>query len=449
MGKKVLGWLKSNVIIVAAIAVAVIAIGVSLFFSMRWNSKIKTGVTAEVQQAVGRLNGMTVTYELPQVQPGVEKWSAKQPPNDTATKTVAEMLQRIAAESEQIRDLALERNRKPDLLVEGLFPAPANESARVRLLTEMIQKHPAAHERLLRDVGAGMPPTRETVMDQLTRAREREVRDRVSRRADQNLTPEEQQEISQILSRVRTEIYGRAAAPLAFYADPSIFRSVTPWPETAGLPTLETAWDWQHGYWIHQDLMAAFVKANTTPGGAKIPVSQAPLKRVISIELQPAPFLGGGGPSTPGSGGDAGDAGADMGAAPPGDPAADIPKDFKRSFSGRPSASAIYDVREAEVVVLADSNRLAAVIHAINATNFMTVTDLDVVAVNPVPDLQAGFAYGNDYIVQARMRIETVWLRSWMKPWMPEKVRQFLGIPPDEPEAPAEGEDPDAAEPQG
>jgi len=445
MGNKVLGWLKSNVVIVAAMAVAIIAIGVSLFFSMRWNSKIKTGVTAEVQQAVGRLNGMSVTYELPQVQPGVQKWSAKQPPNDTATKTVGEMLQRIAAESEQIRDLALQRNRKADLLVENLFPAPANESARVRLLTEMIQKHPAAHERLLRDVGAGMPPTREAVMDQITRAREREVRDRVSRRADQNLTPEEQQEITQILSRVRTEIYGRAAAPLAFYADPSVFRSVTPWPETAGLPTLETAWDWQHGYWIHQDLMAAFVKANTTQGGAKIPISQAPLKRVISIELQPAPFLGGSGPRTPGSPEDAG-----AGAPPPGDPAADIAKDFTRSFSGRPATSAIYDTREADVVLLADANRLVDVIRAINATNFMTVTNLDVVAVNPIPDLQAGFAYGNDYIVQARMRIETVWLRSWMKPWMPEKVRQFLGIPPDEPAAPAEGESPEATDdPQG
>lgn len=445
MGNKVLAWLKSNVVIVAAMAVAIIAIGVSLFFSTRWNSKIKTGVTAEVQQAVGRLNGMNVTYELPQVQPGEQKWSAKQPPNDTATKTVGEMLRRIAAESEQVRDLAQQRNRKTDLLVEGLFPAPANESARVRLLTEMIQKRPAAHERLLRDVGAGMPPTREAVMDQLLRAREREVRDRVSRRADQNLTPEEQQEITQILSRVRTEIYGRAAAPLAFYADASIFRSVTPWPETAGLPTLETAWDWQHGYWIHQDLMAAFVKANTAPGGARIPVSQAPIKRVVSIELQPAPFLGGTGLRSPGS---SDDPGAGMGA-PPGDPAADIPKDFTRSFSGRPVASAIYDVRETDVILIADANRLVDVIHAINATNFMTVTELDAVAVNPIPDLQAGFAYGNDYIVQARIRVETVWLRSWMKPWMPEMVRKFLGIPPDEPAAPAEGDDADPADMQG
>lgn len=437
MGNKVLAWLKSNVVIVAVMALAVIAIGVSLFFSSRWNSKIKSGVTAEVQQAVGRLNGMSVNYELPQVQPGVEKWSAKQPPNEVATLAVAEKLERIAAESEQVRDLALQRNRKDDLLVQGLFPAPANESARVRLLTEMIRVRPEAHERLLRDVGVGMPPARESVLDQLMRAREREVRDRVARRTDQTLSPEEEAEVTHALSRTRAEIYGRAAASLVFYGDASVFRSVTPWSEAAGLPSLETAWDWQHGYWIHQDILAALTKANATPTGARMPVSQAPLKRLLSIDLQAAPYLGGPSAGRPGE-----DASTGGGAAPPGDASAEIPKDFSRSFSGRPVSSAIYDVREARIAVVADGNRLPAVINAINATNFMTVVDLDVTAIDPARDLQAGFAYGNDYIVQATMRIETVWLRSWMKPLMPEKVRQFLGIPPDAP-APAE-EDPDA-----
>ena len=54
---------------------------------------------------------------------------------------------------------------------------------------------------------------------------------------------------------------------------------------------------------------------------------------------------------------------------------------------------------------------------------------------DPAQDLREGFWYGGDALVEARLTVETVWLRSWQKPLMPRKVRDALGIAPDAPPA--------------
>lgn len=432
--QKVLGFVKSNLISVIAVAVAVIAIGVMLFFSFRWNSGIRKSVTKDVSDAVGKLNALNVTYELPAVTPGQEKWSSpSQRPNAMANQAVGEALKKIAQQSDEVRALAEERNARTSLLVADLFPAPANESARVRLLTQLVQRMPEASAAMLKRHGIGMPPEAATVGEQLTRLREREVRERLERRVEQKLTPEEEKQIQELLSKARAQLYAQAAGVLTAYGDQSIFASLQ-LPKDGALPTLDQAWDWQHTYWIHDDILSAVVKANTNASGARMPVTQAPVKRILSIRVPPASFLTkpSGGSADPSMDPSMGGTGGGM-PAPAGDPSQEITKDFTRSLSGRPLASGLYDVRIVEVDLLVDANRVPALLEAIAATNFMTVIDMDLRARSPFDDLARGFAYGNDYLVEARLTIETVWLRSWMKKWMPPTVRTALGIPDDPP----------------
>lgn len=446
MGKKILSWVKSNLIVVIAMSVTVIGIGVMLFFSMGWNAKIKKTLETDVSQAVTKLNNTMVSYELPPVLPGATPVQIKQRPNSAANEVVVEEIKRIAGESERIRDVALQRNEKKKVLVEKLFPAPENESARVRLLTQLVKARMTAHEELLKSVGAGSPPEAASVSDQLDRLRAREERDRLGSRVDQKLTEEENAEIRERLSRFRIEKYNEVANQYTFYADMSAFKSVGAWKE-GDLPSMELAWDWQLTYWAHEDILNALVKANTASSGLRQRLPQGVVKRLKSITMSPSAFLPkDGGTPTPNPADPNADPAAAGGGAAPADPSAEIPKDYTRSFTGRPAASGLYDVREAEIVVLVDANRVPRLVRAINSTNFMSVIDMDLRAVDPYEDLKDGYVYGNDALVEARLVVETVWMRSWMKAWMPKSVRATLGIPEDPPPAEA---DPNAAPADG
>ena len=117
----------------------------------------------------------------------------------------------------------------------------------------------------------------------------------------------------------------------------------------------------------------------------------------------------------------------------PSDPNATIAPTFEVSFTGRggyPVApNGLYDVRYARVSVIVDMNRIPELLNAVSTTNFMSVIDLDFEAIDPQEALREGFVFGGDAVVRASLRVETVWLRSWMAEWMPSGVRERLGIP--------------------
>jgi hypothetical protein len=101
------------------------------------------------------------------------------------------------------------------------------------------------------------------------------------------------------------------------------------------------------------------------------------------------------------------------------------------SFTGREGgqADSAYDLRTVEVVAVVSSAELPKFLDAIGKVNFMTVTDLDLSSVDIWNEIQQGYYYGQDHVVRVAMTIETVWLRSWMTPLMPDSVKQTLGVP--------------------
>lgn len=462
--KNFVPWLKSNLIWVIAVAVAVIALPVALFFSTSWNASIKKTVGDDVSAAVGKLQAMRVDYALPAVVPGQQAWSMpKTEPNAPTTEAVVAELKRIAAESTSVRDLTFERNKAgKTLMVDGLFPQPADESSRVRLLTDLVNERPRATERLLKDVGAGGPPEAEKVLAQIQTAKESEESKIRGSRVEQQFTEEERKRISDNLAALRLEQYQRNAAGVRFFADVTAFDGSnsgstrsgrgsggggpgaggTPGSDSANraLPTLPEAWEWQMDHWVRQDVIAALAKANTGAAGQRLSARDGPVKRLLSVAIVPpetASMGGGGGGGDASAGGDAAAGGGAPAAG--GDEKTEVPKDFSRAHTGKPKHSGLYDVIEADVEIVCDSARLPAILEAIARTNLMSVIDLDVSAYDPQPDYMQGFAYGGDHLVLAKIRVETVWLRGWLKAWMPAEVRKKLGIPDDAPPAPTEG----------
>ena len=72
------------------------------------------------------------------------------------------------------------------------------------------------------------------------------------------------------------------------------------------------------------------------------------------------------------------------------------------------------------------SSKLPTLVDAISATNFMTVIGLDFSEVEPWADLERGFYYGPEHVVKATIDVETIWLRSWTEPQMPQVVKDAL-----------------------
>ncbi|MEO1130182.1 MAG: hypothetical protein AAFX05_10825 [Planctomycetota bacterium] len=426
----VLGWVKSNLIIVIAMVVAIVGIPVMLYFSNGWMASIMTALQDDVRQTMGKLD-QKIQYSIPAIAPGQEAWELRTEPNEKLTNEVASILRRLVEESEAARKEIIAANSEGKMLIvdgeeasDKLFPAPQNESARVRLLTQLMQELPVVHEAMLDDVRAGEPPEPLDVRSQLEAVRARRINEMVGGRADQTLSPDEEAELRSFLGEQRKQIYLDRAQSITMYASPDVFLGLEEWVEGQTPPPLERAWEWQWQYWVHQDIMAALAKANSSVAADWLPVYSAPVKRVLSISVQPhqgegssfdAPqdFGGGGG----------GDAGGD----------------FTRAHTGRSAwpdgSSELYDIRYVDLSVVVDVNRLSKLINSIASTNLMTVIDLDIETIDPQDDLGDGYFYGTDATAIANLRIETIWLREWTKTDMPPQVRTTLGIPEDEPPA--------------
>lgn len=437
---KLVPWLKANWMSLAALLLALIAAPVAMFFAGSWRASVLKTVETNVNQDISSLNAIDVTYEVQPFLSGQEAISVKTVPNEASTRAVTAILERVVSESAAVRDEALAfngRDKRPLISgstpQESLFPEPGDESSRLRLLSRMVTEWPKAHEELLRRSHIGMPLSADQMVAALQQVQRQEVSRLDAGQPGRTLTADEQAEIARILSERRLQMYRNEARRVTAYAEPAVFQGVTSWAATAVLP-LETAWQWQMLYWVHEEIIRAISTANADTVGGWLPVYDSPVKRIESITVsgpvrsgQPAGSAGDRGSASPGA-----DAGEPQ---PPGDEKAELARDFSQSHTGRSSwpamANPLYDIRFVDITLIASSERLPSVLAAFPKTNFMTVVSLSFTDYDPSADLREGFDYGAEHLVRAEIRVETVWLRGWMKQWMPPKVRQALGISED------------------
>lgn len=457
--KKLLPWLKSNLISVIAVTIAVIAAPVMLFFSFGWSKSVRKGVENDVSQNLQQLQALDVTYSIRPYLAGQQQIDVKGAPNKASIDAVSALLKAVVDDSGKVRTEAVEFNSAGhELLVSGatpadrLFPDQPDESTRLRLLSTMIQAWPKYHETILRKHRAGTPPLAASVAQSLSEMRSKDIDRLTTGRGESALSAKDAEDLKSKLSDTRLEIYRRAAGETSFYAEPSAFRAVTPWDPLKLLP-VETAWEWQFLAWVHSAVIAGVAEANKDPvTGLWQPVYRAPVKIVESVVvLKPGQNPAGSrdsGSSSESAALDGGGGGASTGAQAGPDETADIPLDFKLSHTGRAASpvapNGMYDIRFIELTVVCASAELPRVLAAFPKVNFMTVVGLKVDSVESLPLLEEGYDVGNEHLVRATLRIESIWLRAWTKQYMPKSVRAALGIPPD-PEPAAAGSSGEAA----
>ncbi len=407
--KKLVPWVKSNLLIVLSLVIALVAVPVMIFFSAGMNATLRERLNEEVTKVTRDLSSIPVKYEIPSLDPGGRAVSVRAVPNDETTQAVAARLEELAGLSEQARDLVVQRNsagKSP--LVAGLFPKPADESARIRLTAEMVRAWPEAHSELLRNTHAGAPLDPAALLRRLENRRVREI-DKIEQNRAEAITDEERAQIEEDLVQARLEAYRNGAKSASFYADASAFTKLLEMPEPDNLPKEDEYqrlfWDWQHAYWVHQDVIAAIVLANNSSRGWRT-IIDAPVKRLLRVSVDAMALD----TVTTGSLSEA------------------LPRDFKVSPTGRIGGNPLYDTRVAHVEMIVDASSINTVISAFSNTNFMGVLGMDIVWLEGRADLPKGFDYGDRAVARMTMDIETVWIRSWLEPLMPPEVKADMGI---------------------
>lgn len=439
-------FVKQNLVSIIAVALAIVGIPVMVYFSSGWQADNRKTLEDGVSQTMRTLNGANVQYEAAVPGPDGQPYNLNTTPSQRRNDRMREVREALVRRSSSVRDAIIALNRAgKTLLVSGdarygdLFPAPASESARVALLTRMMDAYPEAHEKMLEGAGVRGAPNEEAIRSQVEAQQTRRIASITSQRVDQTLSEDEVAELREFLGQYRADLYREHARGTTIFGTPDVFVGLERLDPENGDPIvpLERAWEWQHRTWFNQDLIAALEKANTDSAGNRQNVLQGPVKRIMSIAIEELPQV-----LNQNAGRDGGDGGG--GGTGGGSLNAPIPPDYSVSHTGlnawptRPNP--LYDLRYATVTLIASGERVPEIVEAISTTNIMNVVDLDIREYNGAADLSNGFDYGAGQTVVLTLRVESAWIREWMKTDMPPQVRTRLGIP-DDPQPAAETAD--------
>jgi hypothetical protein len=345
------------------------------------------------------------------------------------TEYVREQRKALEDQVSSVVRIAEETNKKGhEPLVADLFPAPAQEqSLQVRMieLAEALigrEGRPSVYQALLDSINAGGPEDPAGLGTILADEKALQIEKHKAENGETPMTREQEAEMNARLTELRIGRYQQRADEISVYATTACLPSSVPAAVPSELLPAARLFEWQWDYWFIADLFAAVGEANRGEDGSLLPVERSVVKRIQSIRLEPPPIY-------------VGETLASM----PEDPNPGAPN-YSRSITGRRSSKSnkIYDVRTADLTLVVSSARLPELINAISRTNFMSVIGLTLSEVDPWAELAQGFYYGPEHVVRAEVKVESVWLRSWVAPLMPDDFKALMAVvEPSEPEAPA------------
>lgn len=437
--KGVLGWIKSHLVMVVSTVVILVSLSAGWFVSTGWNKKIRTELESKATKAYNDVKNAKVTYVIPSLLPGEAPVSQTRAPNRIVTDFVkAQRAQRVDQASGIVGKVEGFNRTGHSLLASRLLPVPVDPAQAVRMKYEFLGRMAgdeqmgtkSVYTDLLSSIGAGGPPDPVKLATTIQDLQQRETERMLAEGGGGSLSADQQQQLRTALMDRRLAEAQRRAKEISVYAELTSFDPQGFGPETAQIPpldrrlrnsteapTLAEVYEWNFDYWVVSDLLSAVDSANTPPGGTRANIEHALVKRIEKLSVKALPIQPKPVDSAMGS----------FDEPAPTEEAGTEGKDPSVSITGRVS-NAAYDVVDARMTMIVDAGRIPDLFKAFAETNLMTVLDIDISEVDAWTDLRQGYFYGTQPVVRATLEIETVWLRDWTTPMMPEEVKTALGI---------------------
>ncbi|MEE2718676.1 MAG: hypothetical protein VX727_02705 [Planctomycetota bacterium] len=471
---KVLDYVKQYLVIAICVIVTIAALIGLPMVSAGWNEDVQQSIKSR-SNYFSRINKLEKTsFQVPG-----SNQSQETVINQKLLNAYEQITASMLEDAQRVTRVAMSRNQQShDVLMPDLFPKPPDGHGAMDVLPRrMHEKLMTSYGELLASVNAGSPPPAQEVEVSLQAARRQFLEQMMAKDESDELTEEEANQLKQQMTGERLEIYKDRAAEIGVYFG---LDAVSP-PEfdRARPPSIVDLFSWQWTYWVVEELAGVIRSVNSTTE------LQNPIKRIDSVRLvglmqllheagaatggggrggrggargggggapgPRSPFGGGAppgprsplggapGPRRPGSGSAGGGGG---GAAKPALEMASAPMagatNFDVSVSGRIS-NQLYDVVVVELDMVIATASIPRVLDAFARQNFMTVLDLKLQPEDAFKAVKDGYYYGSENVSRVQLVVETIWLRSWTRQYMPDEVRAMLGVPLDPPPAPAGG----------
>ncbi|MFK7759718.1 MAG: hypothetical protein AB8C13_07215 [Phycisphaerales bacterium] len=447
----IIQWVKANLLIVISSALILILLPVGYIFSNGWNSSIKEEATQAYNDEKRRLSSASnIEYSLPAVLQGEQSISESRSPNAIVTRFYKEQKAIREVQVADVVNRGTAFNQADHAVpVDGLLPDAGSDSElrkkgfRLGELVAGTPETPSLYTRLLRKLNAGDAPDAEALGASLAQFKKQKQDEYAATSPDGRISQTQSDQLDMDLVKRRLGEYGGRAQSIAFYCPLDAIQAEKPIDGFSHIPAVLPGYDsitssavytWVWDYWVVSDVLSAVSLANTDPSGISLSVPDAPVKHVLSVNVSEFVVADGDADADPDNfgGSSRGGRNSASGSSSNDDDASVVKSYTNRGGADQPSDS--YDIRYVDMKIIASSKDLPVFFEALAKTNYMTVIDMEIEQVDVPGSLTKGYYYGDDHVVQANLKIETVWLRSWTKEFMPEAVRTALGIRSDNPD---------------
>ncbi|HSV13270.1 MAG TPA: hypothetical protein VLI90_03375 [Tepidisphaeraceae bacterium] len=434
---QILEILKKNIFSVVCAVIAIAAVVATFWPIGGMYAQLKTQADQHASM-YSQLQGLiTKERKLPQTDPAQ---TTQDPltifPNEQTITKGAEATKRVSEESKHMVEFVDKINRDPhNLLVQDALPNPATDTPRFifgdlyKLVLSMdpavsIKTEPklqnAKAPNIRNDIlNAGVPPTDVEITTRKNDIWNNDFAPRVITVNGQPVNlPQVQQDFTNRSLTLPDEMKMEVAKTKRIYIAPDAL-TMNPNVIANNAPAPFDIWYAQLSLWIQQDVATAIAQANAKSKN----ILDAPVKHFLKLTIPPAPgtYVLQPNTATPG---------APPAAAPvEGGDTQPVPKVPAVSATGRVS-NPMYDVVQFKLAINVDAAQVPYVIAMLGQNRLIDVYNIDVVTVDSSERANAGFIYGANPVVQLNLKCETLFMRQWTVPWMPDRVRVAIGVPP-------------------
>ena len=413
----ILIWIKSNILVlsVTSASVATLCVATVISFGLFEDKTTQANEYGKILADLKKLKTTPVSIIIP----GNEPTTGNVLVNRKLIDAVKLRMSKGVSGGSELLQIALDHNHGNHTPIISLrLTKDDPKFAQIHL--DMYDKLLERYEQLFKRCRAALPPAEEDILIELQRSKLRFIQAELSKSIDMKLTPEEQLKLVSDLTNRRLAAYKGVAISSGLYLDgQSLGVPAKPLDE----PNLLQLWMLQWKYWIVEDILDACSKANKDGS-----IATSPIKRIVGIQF-PGPVSAGVSETlgaetngeTDAAPTDESGSGASLGL--PIDPNALVPlSNFTNSFQGWGS-NQLYDVYRTTVTLVVETAKIPLVTDAIVQQNFIAITNVRISPVDPFVAIQSGFFYGESPVSNVVLSLESIWLRQWTGPLMPDEVR--------------------------